>query len=399
MKTALILFKDPLDSLQTEYVGDITNTLLFAGFPVNTVEIIALDDDLGFKRSIERYKDTVDNLVVVFNPRTTFNLKEIIADQTDSVLIENENALKIIQSLNLARNQSYGEENALMPMEATLIPNENGAFQGFMVDDNEFTFALLPNEIEQFSLACEKYFLPYLDKKYSKQTKKMTLKYFGAEEKLKKAIEKAKQGLSSRLEVNYSQKHGDFTVRVLAQEKDCRDFARSLIIDLKEEIYAEIDTTLGERLFDLLRIKKLKLATAESFTAGRVVNSVVSNPGASAFVHEGIVCYSNESKSSRLKINLDDIIKDGAVSSMTAYRMAAGLLNTGKVDIALSTTGFAGPKTPDSNDPVGLAFIGIGMMDGVHTYRLNLSGNREEITETAKNTALFLAIKKLKSIK
>ena len=61
MKTALILFKDPLAQFDGEYLGYITDTLLSGGFPVNSVEIIALDDDLGFKRSIERYKDTADN--------------------------------------------------------------------------------------------------------------------------------------------------------------------------------------------------------------------------------------------------------------------------------------------------------------------------------------------------
>ena len=78
--------------------------------------------------------------------------------------------------------------------------------------------------------------------------------------------------------------------------------------------------------------------------------------------------------------------------------MAVGLLKTGKCDLAISTTGIAGPKSDNTAKPVGLCYIGIGMKDGVHTYKYNLSGNREEITETAKNTALFLAIKKLKNL-
>ena len=223
MKTALILFKDPLVPFDGEYLGNITDTLLSGGFPVNSVEIISLDDDLGFKRSIARYKDTADNLVVVFNPNTTFNVKQIVADQMDSVLIENENALKIIQALNSARKENYSLDNAQMPMEATLIPNENGAFQGFMMDENEFTLVVLPHPAQDFAYACQKYLLPYLDKKYSKQTKRMTLKYFGVEEKLKKAIDKAKKGVSGIVEVYYTQKYGDFTIRILADERDGRE--------------------------------------------------------------------------------------------------------------------------------------------------------------------------------
>ena len=93
-----------------------------------------------------------------------------------------------------------------------------------------------------------------------------------------------------------------------------------------------------------------------------------------------------------------DLKKQGAVSAVVAYQMAVGLLKSGKCDIAIATTGIAGPKSDDTDKPVGLCYIAVGMKDGVHTYRYNLNGDREEITETAKNTALFLAIKKLKSI-
>ena len=70
---------------------------------------------------------------------------------------------------------------------------------------------------------------------------------------------------------------------------------------------------------------------------------------------------------------------------------------TGDCDIALSTTGIAGPYSDDSNKPVGLNYIAIGTKEGVHVYKYELKGNREEITETAKNTALFLTIKTLKN--
>ena len=399
MKTALILFTDPLDKLNCNYLGEITNSLLKGGFPVDTTKILSVCDDLGFKRSIGEFKDTVDNLIIINNEKLTFNIKEIIADQTETTLVENENAYKLLDAVKKAHDKDYADDNAVLPMEATLIPNLFGAFQGFMLDDNELTLVLLPEPLDQLTVSCEKYLLPYLEEKYQRQLKRMVLKYFGSEEKLQDAIQDAKTQVNGKIEISLSEKHGDWTVSLMAEESLCLDFVRILVSKLQEEIYADFECSLGQRLFDLLKLKNLKLATAESFTGGRVVNSVISNAGASKFVHEGIVCYSNDSKAQRLNINVQDVIKDGAVSSMTAYRMTVGLLRSGKIDLAISTTGYAGPKSPDSKEPVGLAFIGIGMMDGVHTYKLNLNGSREEITETAKNTALFLAIKKLKSIK
>ena len=137
---------------------------------------------------------------------------------------------------------------------------------------------------------------------------------------------------------------------------------------------------------------------AESFTGGRVVAEIIKNSGASAFVNEGLVPYSNYSKMKRLGVQSKDLELQGAVSSVVAYQMALGLLRDENCDMAICTTGIAGPNSDDTDKPVGLCYIGIGMKDGIHTYCYRLSGTREQITETAKNTALFLAIKKLKTL-
>lgn len=398
MKTAIVIFKDPSQVLDGQYLNEITNVMLFGGYPVDTLEILSIYDDLGFRRSLNRLKDVADNLVIINNPSVTFSIKEIIAEQTETTLVEKDSALKFLEAVEKAHGKKYPQEYAVMPMESTLIPNLNGAFQGFMLDDNAFALVCVPDAIADYKIACQQYLFPYLNNKNGVNTTRLVLKYFGSKEKLESAIEQAKNGMSADLDINVTCSYGDYTITVVCDQEDCKEIARRLVGQLKENIYAEFDTTLGERLFDLLKLKNLKLATAESFTGGRVVGAVISNVGASSYVHEGIVSYSNESKADRLDIKLEDIIKDGAVSSVTAYRMAAGLLKKGGIDIAVSTTGFAGPKTPESTDPVGLAYVGVGMLDGVHTYKLNLSGSREEITETAKNTALFLTIKKLKSI-
>lgn len=61
------------------------------------------------------------------------------------------------------------------------------------------------------------------------------------------------------------------------------------------------------------------------------------------------------------------------------------------------TTGIAGPKSDDTKKPVGLCFIAVGDRAGLHIHKLNFAGDREEITETAKNTALFFALTHLRA--
>jgi nicotinamide-nucleotide amidase len=243
--------------------------------------------------------------------------------------------------------------------------------------------------------------LPYIENKFGIKSKRLTLKYFGDKKALYRTVEDATP-LNGNIVVNIKEKHGDYTVEVLfkdgTDDTDRTDFIRRVVGELKDGIYAEFDTTLGERLFDLLKLKSKTLAVAESFTGGRIVSEMIKNPGVSEFLHEGVVSYSNKSKTDRLGVKQEDLMKSGAVSSIVAYQMSAGLLTSGNCDISIATTGIAGPKSDDTLKPVGLCYIAVGMKDGVHTYRFVFKGDREEITETAKNTALFLAIKKLKSI-
>ena len=111
---------------------------------------------------------------------------------------------------------------------------------------------------------------------------------------------------------------------------------------------------------------------------------------------EGLNTYNERSKIQRLGVSEFTLNTRGAVSDETAYEMATGLLNTGNCDLAIATTGLAGPKTDRSMLPVGLCYIAIGTQERVFVYRYKFDGTREEITETAINYALFLAYKQLK---
>ncbi len=401
MKTAIILFRNTSEKISSQYIESVTDVFTDGGFALETVEILSLHDDVSFKRSIEKFNDTVDNLVIIDGGETTFDLKEIIAEHTGSTFLENENAARFLDAVSKADGVEYPKSFAVIPMDATLIPNIHGAYQGFMLDDEDFTMVVLPADQKQFGVMCRKYVLPYLENKFGITTEKQILKYFGSKSKLTSALKKAENFADGRLRMFVKENFGDYTISLSYDGKGDRllhEIIRNLYLDLKDGIYAEDDVTLSQTVFNLLQLKQIKLSVAESFTAGRVVADIINNPGASQWVQEGIVSYSNESKVSRLNVSPKDLSVHGAVSSVVAYQMTAGLLKTGKCDMAISTTGIAGPKSDDTEKPVGLCYVGIGTKEGVHTYKLNLSGNREQITETAKNTALFLAVKKLKNL-
>jgi nicotinamide-nucleotide amidase len=400
MKTALVFFRSVERDFDGQYYERVVGAFKSGGIEIDTVEILDRNDLHSFSERFNGFNDTVDNLIIIDGEDRDFDLKSIIADKTETVLIENDNAKMFLDAVSKNDGVEYSSDYAKIPIEATIIPNIKGAYQGFILDKSAFTVVVLPEEYEQLKPMCDKYVVPYLENKYGIKSKRLLLKYFGDILTLDDTLLQAEK-IYEGLKCNIYQMHGDISVDLLFDKEDDNsrgEVVRFIVGKLKENIYAEFDTSLGERLFDLLKLKNIKVSVAESFTGGRVVSELIKNSGASAFVQEGIVSYSNQSKIDRLSVNKADLIKHGAVSSVVAYQMAAGLLKGGNCDLAIATTGIAGPKSDDTSKPVGLCYIAVGMRDGVHTYKLNLSGSREEITETAKNTALFLAIKKLKNI-
>ena len=401
MKSALIFFRN----IKTEFDGNYFNNALSVfssgGLDIDTIEILSDNDDLGFKHRLVEFKDMFDNLIIVGGDAVTFNLKEIIAESFETPLVENENARNFLDAVSKVNAIEYPEDYALMPIEGVVIPNIYGGYQGFILDSNDITLSVLPADYKEVKTMSDKYVLPYLENKLGIKKTRLTLKYFGDLKKLKQTLHQPELLLEQGFYYTIFEKYGDMTVDLYfdyeTPEDRKKEMVRYIVSSLKDNIYAEYDTSLSQRLFDILKLKKLKLSTAESFTGGRVVSEIIKNSGASACLNEGIVSYSNQSKISRLNVKKEDLMSQGAVSAVVAYQMAVGLLKEGS-DIAVSTTGIAGPQSDDTDKPVGLCYIAVGMKDGVHTYRYKLSGTREEITETAKNTALFLAIKKLKTI-
>ena len=159
-------------------------------------------------------------------------------------------------------------------------------------------------------------------------------------------------------------------------------------------LYAFKNVELESALISLLEAKKKKIAVAESVTGGNIVNKLISVPGMSKYLGEGIVTYSNESKVTRLNVSQNTIEENTAVSSDVAYEMCRGLLEHSMVDIAIATTGYAGPD--QENHDVGLAYIAIGTKDNIQVNRYKFYGNREMIREACGKQSLFSLINLIK---
>ena len=117
--------------------------------------------------------------------------------------------------------------------------------------------------------------------------------------------------------------------------------------------------TLNKKIVLLLKRKKLKVAFAESCTGGMLSSAITSVNGSSKVFTMGLVAYSNQAKTSLLKIPPNIIKKYGAVSVQCCLAMVNNLSKISKSKICISITGIAGPKGGSKHKPVGLSLIHI----------------------------------------
>ncbi|MCD6448113.1 MAG: CinA family protein [Thermoplasmata archaeon] len=153
--------------------------------------------------------------------------------------------------------------------------------------------------------------------------------------------------------------------------------------------------TMLEKIAELLKEKKLWVATAESCTGGLIAHKLTNIPGSSEYFKGGIVAYSNEVKMKVLGVKEETLKKYGAVSEQTAKEMANGVRNLLGVDVAIATTGIAGPGGGTATKPVGLVYAGIATPEGVKAKRFLFQGDRLENKENFAKAALGMLLEYL----
>lgn len=214
---------------------------------------------------------------------------------------------------------------------------------------------------------------------------------------VRETLKKAEAAAEGRLLIHMQTSFGNGRIEVIydraTPKMTADEVVRILATDLRDYIYSMDDESMEQRLVDALKLHRMHISTAESFTGGGVGAAIVSVAGASSVFYEGLNTYDSGSKQDRLGVSELTLMQKGAVSDQTAYEMAAGLLEQGHCDIAIATTGYAGPSR--EGQPAGLCYLAIGTKENVRVYRPKLTGDRETITKTAIQLALFLAFREI----
>jgi len=147
---------------------------------------------------------------------------------------------------------------------------------------------------------------------------------------------------------------------------------------------------------ELLTGRELRLAVAESCTGGALAAALTAISGASRCFDGGVVAYSNAAKTALLDVAPEALETQGAVSDVVAGQMASGALTRFGSDLAISTTGIAGPGGATADKPAGLVFIALAAPAEVRVSRCLFTGPRASVQSRATREALDMLLDYLK---
>lgn len=141
-------------------------------------------------------------------------------------------------------------------------------------------------------------------------------------------------------------------------------------------------------------------ATAESCTGGLVSAAITSVPGSSMVLRGAVVSYHPEVKHALLGVTRE-VIDDpavGVVSEQCARQMCQGVARVLGADLAVSTTGIAGPGGGEPGKPVGTVWFGLSAGGRSRCVLRHFDGSRDEVRAAAVLVALELLREGIKEL-
>ncbi len=274
-------------------------------------------------------------------------------------------------------------QQAMLPQGCTVFENDWGTAPGCAFESGGIRVLMLPGPPRECRAMFEHRALPYLQSLSDGVILSRTLKLFGIGESAMEAKLREKMNAMTNPTLAPYAKEGECELRITAHAPDA-DAARALIAPVEADIrtlfgpliYGADVKNLESAVPQLLKDRGLTLGSAESCTGGLIAKRITDLPGASAVFRGGVVSYTDAVKHNVLGVPQDLLDQYGAVSPQVAQAMAQGARKALGCDLAVSTTGVAGPDSDDRGNPVGLVYAALAGPDfcQVKTLHLGASG-------------------------
>ena len=152
-----------------------------------------------------------------------------------------------------------------------------------------------------------------------------------------------------------------------------------------------------ESVSEVLRKRGMRLATAESCTAGLMAKRLTDLPGAGEIYVGGVVAYDDSVKQALLQVPKEVLEAHGAVSEPVALQMAVGVAQTLGADVGVAVTGIAGPGGETEEKPVGTVWLAVSAPGTTASELARFVGDRQAVRERAAQAAFALLLRSLQA--
>lgn len=348
------------------------------GFRVRGITSIG-DDAEAIKEALGRLMSKSDIVLITggLGPTNDDITLQTLADFFGSTLVFDASVYADIERIFALRPNSMNALNrdqALVPADATVIHNTVGTAPITWFEREGKVIVSMPGVPVEMKQAMTDEIIPRLKKRFhvpSIQHRHLLVHGIG-ESSLAIQLEEWESALPQFVKLAYLPQMGLVRLRLtgsLANEdeltKALDDVVAKVVPLLGNSLMALEDITPAEVIDRLLKQKKRSLAVAESCSGGNIAHLITSQPGCSAYFKGGVVAYDNEVKRNLLNVSQRDLVEQGAVSQAVVEQMAVGVRELFHTDVAVATSGIAGPTGGTSDKPVGTVWIAVATSEQV----------------------------------
>ena len=326
--------------------------------------------------------------------------KSLLAEYFGVGMVRHEEVLRDITLLFAKASREVTALNAQqadLPANCQKITNPVGTAPGMWFYENNTVFVAMPGVPYEMKSIMTQGILPKLHEMFSKGVlHHHIIKTIGiTESSLSDLIEDWEVNLPNHIKLAYLPTKGQVKLRMtgsgdnlntLKQEIDALKMA--IMPKIAKYVYGFGTDSLEGVIGQLLNNNNLTLATAESCTGGYLAHMITSVPGSSRYFKGSVIAYSNEVKIAQLGVSTEDLKQQGAVSEEVAKAMAKGVRKKLNADIAIATTGIAGPDGGTVEKPVGTVWIAYSDKHKTLAKKFNFSRDRTFIVHWSALAAL-----------
>ena len=329
--------------------------------------------------------------------------KNVLAEAFGKKLVFDEGSAERIRSYFNRIGRTMTDNNlqqAMLPEGCTILPNDWGTAPGCAFEADGVHVIMLPGPPSECRPMFQYRAVPYLQQFSEGVIASHTLKLFGIGESQMEAQLREQMNTMQNPTLAPYAKEGECELRATAKAAT-QEEAQALLLPTVEQVKAlfgplvyGVDVpSLEYVVLEGLKARRLTLGCAESCTGGLIAKRITDVPGASQVFKGGIVSYTNAVKANVLHVPEELLKQFGAVSAQVALAMARGARTALGCDLAVSSTGVAGPDKDDRGNDVGTAFVAIATPEGEYVRALHLGTRpmRERLRTQIAHHAFDLA--------